>query len=294
MAVNPLSLAESLRPWRTAGITHFLRDVLGEADGAAVYAERPESAASDMRLADAWMPGSGAQRDTAGRGSGTARGPSERPAPVSGESGAAAAGGESRGLLDSGHDSGRNYRPEAQSPPPGKARRSPAGPVDPGVWPESWQELLARTRSAPILWSYPELGLDLSGQGSGERSACLREIIGKLQLPKGTSTFWPMPAPGAGESGVYEGIAQISLFAEGVRLLEPSVVVLLGVRSVELSGLDLALRTPFTQEILRGMLFVLLPDFSALLGNGSLPDKSCVFLRTALAGIPALSAGVKR
>ena len=290
MAVNPLSLAESLRPWRTSGITHFLRDVLGESDEGVVDPERPESVESKMRLADSWTPGSGVPLDTALRDEGRNGWPDERSAP--------GPGGKTRGFHDSGGGSGRDTAGDpgraGQSRPPWIERQSPAVAVDPGLWPESWQALLARTRSAPILWSYPELGLDLSGRGSSERSACLREIIGKLQLPKGTSTFWPMPAPEADESGVCEGPPRGSLFAEGVRLLQPSVIVLLGIRAVELSGLELTLRTPFTQQILRGMLFVLLPDFSALLSNGSLPDKSCVFLRTALAGIPALSSDGKR
>jgi len=158
------------------------------------------------------------------------------------------------------------------------------------TWPDAWQALFARTKPAPILWTYPELGLDLGGQGCPQRSACLRELIGKLQLPRGSSTFWPLCLD-AEEDGTQAQV-ETGLFKDGLLLLEPKVVVLIGPRSVSLAGLaDLApdrgfdLHTPFTQQIARGMLFVLLPEFPAMLENASLADKACVFLRSALARI---------
>ena len=208
MAVNPLSLAESLRPWRAAGITHFLRDVLGSE----LEAAEPES--------------------------------------------------------------------ELNTAPTKPNLAKPADPptATPDTWPTAWQDLFARTKPAPILWTYPELGLDLSGQGSSQRSACLRELIGKLQLPRGSSTFWPLCLE---ENGA-QAQAGTGIFKGGLFELAPKVVVLIGPRSVPLAGLGLDLHTPFTQQIVRGVLFVLLPEFSAMLENAALADKACVFLRSAL------------
>ena len=234
MAVNPLSLAESLRPWRAAGVTHFLRDILGEGVADIAASSEPSSTA-------VWRQTRKAQLGAMGLGS-------SGPAP------------EDKADLTKERTKQRH-----------------------DTWPEAWQELFARTKPAPILWTYPELGLDLGGQGCTLRSACLRELIGKLQLSKGSSTFWPL-CLGAEENGAEAGI-----FKGGLFLLEPKVVVLIGPRSASFAGLDLDLgldlHTPFTQQIARGMLFVLLPEFPAMLENAALADKACVFLRSALARI---------
>ena len=114
----------------------------------------------------------------------------------------------------------------------------------------------------------------------------MRELIGKLQLPRGSSTFWPLCLD-AEESGASAQVAA-GIFKGGLFLLVPKVVVLIGPHSVVLAGLadlGLDLHTPFTQQIARGMLFVLLPEFPAMLENASLADMACVFLRSALAKI---------
>ena len=255
MAVNPLSLAESLRPWRAAGISHFLREVLDEDDGTIA--------------------------DTAP--------PSRPPA-----------------LPDSGQDPRlERYIPSELSPaaaPTSRPAPSPPRPC-PSTWPEAWQALFARTRPAPVLWTYPELGLDLGGEGSKQRSACLRELIGKLQLSKGSSTFWPLRldykdqadspdspdsvgSPGCAAQGIARPDAE--MFKSGLFLLEPKVVVFIGPESIALAGLNdlgINLHMPFTQQIARAMLFVLLPEFGAMLESPTLADKASVFLRSALARI---------
>lgn len=173
-----------------------------------------------------------------------------------------------------------------------------SGPsVRPDAWPEAWRRLFARTRPAPVLWTYPELGPDLCGQGSAARSACLRDIIGRLGLPLGTSAFWPLRLaggenrPAAETGGPVGGVLppeEAALFKGGLELLRPKVVVFIGPRSVGLADLSLALHMPYTQQISRGMLFVLLPEFSVILEQASLIDKACVFLRTAFSGLPAI------
>ena len=242
MAVNPLSLAESLRPWRAAGITHFLGSapVWGDTSSSLLFAPVEY------------------QKSTP---------PPQKVAPFSSD--------PKQGLYP-GADAGPTSQPAA----------------GPESWPAAWQSLFSRTKPAPILWTYPELGGDLGGRGCAQRSACLRDLIGKVQLPRGSSTFWPLclDAAANGDQGQTRAQeeAEAGLFKEGLLLLAPKVVVLIGPRSAPLAGLadlGLDLHTPFTQQIVRGMLFVLLPEFPALLENLSLSDKACLFLRSALAKI---------
>lgn len=165
----------------------------------------------------------------------------------------------------------------------------------PDLWPEEWRTLLARTSPAPLVWSYAELGEDLMGSGNKERSASLRKLIGSLQLPRGSSAFWPLrlPEKGAGtqsspaqEQG--QAPPQAKIFLEGLALLEPKALVLIGPSAVPMTGLSLKLSTPFTQTVLRGRLVVLLPDFSVLIDKPTLMGKAGVFLRSALSGLPGI------
>lgn len=161
---------------------------------------------------------------------------------------------------------------------------SPAPSIDASLVPDEWQKLLARTPAAPVLWSYDELGLDLVGKGSPERSACLRTIIGRLSLPKGSSAFWPYSLPDAG------GSLRINLNAYhfGLSRLHPSVIVLLGMDAVKAVSPILTLHIPFMQQVHEGRLHILLPDFTQLQANVSLLDSACTYLRSALSTLSAL------
>jgi hypothetical protein len=73
--------------------------------------------------------------------------------------------------------------------------------------------------------------------------------------------------------------------------LQPKVVVFIGPRSVPLADLGIDLHMPFTQQIFQGMLFVLLPEFAAILESASLADKASIFLRSALTRVSAAFQG---
>ena len=176
-----------------------------------------------------------------------------------------------------GRETRRGETISGDRPPNFSTGRSDNGPE---AWPEAWRSLFLRTAPAPIIWTYAELGDDLSGRGDKDRSACLRHIIGSLQLPKGSSSFWPVSLSG-GETG--EAVSgRERYFQEGLRLLKPGAVIFLGAGAVELSGIALNLHIPYTQTIARGMLHVLLPDFTTLLAGENFTRQACVFLRSSL------------
>ena len=249
MAINSLTLAEMLRPWRAAGIGELLAEVRAGETFAAIPRDEGNCPA----------PGFDSE-------------PEQLPPPHTGN-----------GL----GDSQRTMRPAKVQARAGTPAQSTIAPASPRDYPEAWRPLLERTKPAPILWTYAELGEDLAGRGDKERSACLRRLIGSLQLPKGSSAFWPvrLSLPGEGESAPSAPEATGDFFQAGLRHLAPKVVILLGVLAVELSGQEISINVPFTQQIHGGILYVLLPDFSAILAKPPLEERAGVFLRAALSGL---------
>ena len=253
MAINPLTLAEMLRPWRAAGISELLGEALtGE------------------------IPSAGPQNGEDGSGF------ASEPEPLSTHAG-------------SSHEASQKSARPAKAAARGNVQaRTDSALPDSRAYPEAWRSLLERTNPAPILWTYAELGEDLAGRGDKERSACLRRLIGSLRLPKGSSVFWParLASPDDGQSAAAPLNGEESapggasgFFQAGLRHLAPKVVIMLGASAVELSGLGLSLNVPFTQQIHGGILYVLLPDFNAILAKPPLEERAGVFLRTALSGL---------
>lgn len=294
MAVIAVSLAETLRPWRAAGITHLLAnselipDAALEADGhyppaSNTAPESPYGAAAEVDASPV-------------AGSVVASGPAKV---VSKEHPK-----ESRDAF-------------ADTPPPAAVfrPRSGMGPAlansDPTAWPLPWQELFSRTRPAPVVWSYAELGVDLGIHPCKERSLLLRQLISHLHLPKGSSAFWPvwLPENHRGTSADNSSLPTAQegevltldcshngsqdFFQAGLRLLNPRLVILLGQQAVALTGLPLEISLSFTQQVAGGILFVLLPDTAQLLATPALTDRTCLFLRSALAAVPGLYTGQK-
>ncbi len=255
MAINPLTLAEMLRPWRAAGISELLGEVL-----------------------TGKTPSAGPQNE----GSACASEFAPEPEPLPDHAG------------NSPEASQKAARPDKAPARAGAQTLKDSAPPNFRAYPEAWRSLLERTNPAPILWTYAELGEDLAGRGDKERSACLRRLINSLRLPKGSSAFWPVrltssgeskgaPAPLNGEESAPGGTDDF--FQAGLRHIAPRVAIMLGTPPVELSGLKLSLNVPFTQQIHGGILYVLLPDFNAILAKPSLEERAGVFLRAALSGL---------
>lgn len=270
MAVTPVSLGPSLRAWSLAGITHILCDApvdpvyLG-GEGAAPVRMPPRPAAG--------VPGRPPEASRAGQGmppaappgtfSGTKAAPRERP----------------------------SASPEAERPPHVPAGTALAfapatgAPADPAVWPEPWKGWFARIAPAPVLWTYHELGADLTGIGrSAERSAFFKNLIGELGLPKGSSVFWPSAMPAAEEGEEASLRAQPAVFSAGLSQLGPQVVIVFGEAAMEDMGLAGRIR-PFRQEMVEGKLLLCLPEIGALLQNQGQRASSVSLLRAVLLSV---------
>lgn len=306
MAINPLSLTESLRPWRTAGLLHFLNDILGESEATlddSHTVSAPASASNHLSHPDALAQSAmrpGTQPDTRNTSANCqATGPghsqigSTRP-PVS-----------PSGAAPSTHPSSRTHVQDATDSEQQASGTQLASDPSQSVaeWPDPWRQLIRKTHPAPVIWTYPELGSDLLGMtdpASAQRSAFLRTLIGSLAMPKGTNAFWPFcfaktadpldsdtfqaPTPSETSSDNSDQTS-ISYFQKGLTLLRPTVVILIGESCLGQTRVPLSLSTPFTQQVHQGTLFILLPEFPALIENRSLANQCVIFLRGAFSGI---------
>jgi hypothetical protein len=149
---------------------------------------------------------------------------------------------------------------------------------------------LKKTPAAPLLWTYAELGQDLRGDGDPARSAGLKELIGRLQLPRGSSAFWPLTLTEGWPQDLEADSAppEACFFLHGLSRLRPRAVILFGEQSCLLSGLAFSSRLPFTQQVKDGRLFLLLPAWSELLADEKLRERSFAYLQAALFSLPAL------
>ncbi|MDR0827324.1 MAG: hypothetical protein LBN33_05540, partial [Desulfovibrio sp.] len=146
-----------------------------------------------------------------------------------------------------------------------------------------------------------ELGLDLSGQGDPRRSQFLKELIARLDLPRGSSAFWPLCLPAAIEPNVQaDAVASPSppaqvggdadIFCSGLTLLKPTLLIFFGPQAVEKSGLPLDIHSPFTLQIYNGLLNVLLPPLDHLLVRENSVEQCFNFLRDVFTDFPPLTA----
>jgi hypothetical protein len=164
---------------------------------------------------------------------------------------------------------------------------APAGGIhaDPNAWPEPWKGWFAAIAPAPVLWTYHELGADITGIGrSAGRSAFFKNLIAELGLPKGGSVFWPSAMPAAHEEG--EGVlrAHQAVFSAGLLRLAPQVVVVFGEAALADMGFAGLIR-PLRQTMVEGKLLLCLPEVGALLENETQRASSVSLLRAVLASI---------
>lgn len=160
-----------------------------------------------------------------------------------------------------------------------------AVPRDLAAWPAPWRDWAVKTAPAPVLWTYHELGADLTGIGrSAERSGFFKNIIGELRLPKGSSVFWPSAMPVADSAAAGEPLANAAVFSAGIARLSPQVVIVFGERALTDIGLGGAVRY-FGQIMVEGRLLLLVPEIQALLQNQAQRASTVSLLRAVLAAV---------
>ena len=303
LAIIPITLAETLRPWRAAGLFHFLQDQtllegLCAEDVQALLGQQAHTGAP-VQTGAGVAADFGKYPHTTGALQGQSIGGEQAPTgnkftaashsdPVKDSSSSIA----STRVMDIPANPSSMEPEAAKQPAPHAATTAVAATqteiplqLDVKQWPTVWQQAFAKAAPAPILWSYAALGEDLGGKANPARGACLRGIIGSLQLPKGTSSFWA-PAVLNGQ-GQLEGNA--SLFLSGIKLLRPKLVIAIGQDSLTSFAPHVSLTLPFTQELYQGMLVVLLPDFASLISRADLVEKSIIYLRACVSTIPSIN-----
>lgn len=127
-------------------------------------------------------------------------------------------------------------------------------PLAPALWPDVWQQRLQKTRPGRIVWTYWNLGNDLSGvdtPGRQERSAFFQRLLQALQHPQGSHTFWPVCLPAAPSAGEAALQANADVFWSGLPRLGARGVVIMGSAAVDAVQLPGGLR-PLQHTIHRG------------------------------------------
>jgi hypothetical protein len=80
-----------------------------------------------------------------------------------------------------------------------------------------------------VLFTYRELGFDLTGKSSASRSKALREVIASLAWPKGTIGYWPIAIPEGDELHI-----DLANFWLAARLMQAKHIVCFGASSYDL------------------------------------------------------------
>ena len=162
----------------------------------------------------------------------------------------------------------------------------PVALLPPSRWAPFWQDLLQRTPPRPsLLWTYPGLGRDLSGQADAAHRDFLRRLLGDMALPKGSHAFWPLnswpPAPGAPAAGE-EAIDTVDAahFLSGVARLNPGTVLLMTGTPPE--GLGLSHLRPLSPAIVSGRRFVVTQHVESLIGEPGRYAQLMTFLKALL------------
>lgn len=283
MAVNSVSLAESLRPWKQAGLQYLFFDAEPGAYATGLCAEMRSGvdAFSDHQsLSHAApihrSPASSSQAESATVSQVPKASAAALPNTSTLRSDAApeAPSASSSGISGS--------MPRGLSPQPASSSETTSPLTVPT---DEWRLLLDKLSSAPVLWTYPDLGLDMTGHANAERSALLRQLIAALGLPRGSSTFWPYRLSSASSA---ESAVQAACFALGFAKANPKAIILFGAQTPVDTGIAAGPGRPFTHFLYKGALTLLLPDINALLADAQLVQRAIAFLRAALSDLPAL------
>ena len=159
---------------------------------------------------------------------------------------------------------------EAPLRPP-RAAAAPA--LDTTLWPQAWQEFFSRAKAGRVLWTYQFLGDDMGGKADPQRRALLNRLLKDMNLPAGTSTFWPCCLPQ--HCG---GAADPNIFWQGARALKARIVIVMGYKALRALGLPEG-TSLWSQVRHEGCLVYVTPDVPLLLDQPQRYGPTLQFLR---------------
>ena len=147
----------------------------------------------------------------------------------------------------------------------------------PADFKEPWKGIFQKLNPAPVIWTYKELGEDLLIKGNPQRSAILKNLIGSLQLKKGSSAFWPSHVPALPETGT-KYLSDAQTYTAGLHCLGSKIVIIFGNSILHDLGYSLSDMAAFSETIINGRMFILLPDFSVIMEDKSIENSVGQFL----------------
>ncbi|MDR2799708.1 MAG: hypothetical protein LBB52_00385 [Desulfovibrio sp.] len=166
------------------------------------------------------------------------------------------------------------------------------------VWPAPWKEIFGRTIRAPLLWTYRELGRDLTGQGNPDRAKFLRDLISCLDLPRGSNAFWPVSLASDADAPTDDAAAisreEQLIFYQGVQLIRPLLVIFFGTECADMAVLGFGDLSPFSFRIKDGALYIFFPSLQYLLANSAAVGLCADFLLHVFTEFPSLDEQVRR
>ena len=149
----------------------------------------------------------------------------------------------------------------------------------PEEWPQQWQNYWSKVQiPSPVVWTYWALGDDLSGHADPKRREVLKKLISSLNLPRGTSSFWPVAASGEAAGDLTPAP---EIFLAGLRRLRPRYSVVFGSKALKSFMPDSTLR-PYLFTQFLGHRVIALPDVDYLVRSPNMLAPVIAYLRTAI------------
>ncbi|MEZ0574699.1 hypothetical protein [Halodesulfovibrio aestuarii] len=265
MAASTVVLSEQIRPWHNAGL-RFLFDE----DGSIAQAM------SDAQAAASAQPAPVAQPSSSPVASAQSQTPQQFKQPT---------------VQNQPQQQTSQQQQSPQQRPVQKVRSAAVPPraipslvihpttKPPEEWPELWQSYWSKVQiPSPVVWTYWSLGDDLSGHADPKRREVLKKLIGSLNLPRGTSSFWPVAACGEAAG---ELTPAPEIFLAGLRRLRPRYSVVFGSKALKSFMPDSTLR-PYLFTQFLGHRLIALPDVDYLVKSPNMLAPVIAYLRTAI------------
>ncbi len=184
MAFGRIFMSEQLRPWQSAGITHLFATSVVDAPNSENVSRETISAGSNDAPLDNASPSS---RST-------------RPSYVLPQ-----------------HEPGSNFQVMAQAP------LNKTSQMTDDVHSFYQQRYLKIQCKAFSVWTYLELGQDMSQQPDVARREYLQQFLKAIGMPRGSVTFWPFALPSANKL-----VPFYDWFWKGVAAYDSRLVVVFG------------------------------------------------------------------